>query len=336
MGRPFLERLARHFLTFLFFGILCGACLVLFGEGDRFWTGLWDFPLSVLTLLLGLAFLNYILRFLRWQGLLRILGIRIRAWRSFEIFMAGLTMTITPGKVGEALKAHLIRGEGDYPWADGLSVVFVERVLDLEAVVLLVGIGMLSVRSDPTLGILGMALCVAMLVVLLHPKLIRKAAGVLTRYKRTRALGTGLQDMHGNIRRLLVPSSLIPALSLSVLAWFSECLVLYGAMWALSLPPQILEAVFTYAFATLAGVLSPLPGGLVATDGSMTGLLLLQGLERDLAALLTFIVRLCTLWFGVLVGMVFLWLVRRRQRESGSPKGPPGTSEARFSGGEGR
>lgn len=94
--------------------------LFFWGGVRKFWSGLLAFPLYYVPLLLALAFLNYLLRYFRWHIYLKALGIPLDSWKSFQIFMAGLTMSITPGKVGEALKAHLLRKEGDNPWSIGL------------------------------------------------------------------------------------------------------------------------------------------------------------------------------------------------------------------------
>ena len=50
----------------------------------------------------GLTALNYLIRFWRWQRYLDRLEIRVPAGRSLAIFVAGLTGTITPAKLGEA------------------------------------------------------------------------------------------------------------------------------------------------------------------------------------------------------------------------------------------
>ena len=123
-----------------------------------------------------------------------------------------------------------------------------------------------------------------------------------------------LLEMHRNVRCLLAPRMLFPGVLLSVIAWFAECLVLYFAMFAYQCDAGPMQATLIYALSTLAGALSIMPGGLVATEGSMAGLLLYFGLGRDLSSTLTFVVRACTLWFAVLAGMVFLTVLDKQER----------------------
>ncbi|HZE29413.1 MAG TPA: lysylphosphatidylglycerol synthase domain-containing protein, partial [Gaiellaceae bacterium] len=71
----------------------------------------WElFPLA-----LALTALNYLLRFWRWQRYLATLELEVPAGRSLSIFVAGLTMTITPAKLGELLKSGLLKRGFDVP-----------------------------------------------------------------------------------------------------------------------------------------------------------------------------------------------------------------------------
>ena len=55
-----------------------------------------------------------------------------------------------------------------------------------------------------------------------------------------------------------------------------------------------------------------LPGGIGAAEAGMTGMFVkLAGLSWSLSVALTFVIRLVTLWFATLVGVVGLLVVRR-------------------------
>ena len=76
-----------------------------FGKlGDELASFRWEFfPLA-----LALTTVNYLLRFWRWQRYLARVDIQVPFGRSLSIFTAGLTMTITPAKLGELLKCALL------------------------------------------------------------------------------------------------------------------------------------------------------------------------------------------------------------------------------------
>ena len=60
--------------------------------------------LRFLPLILLLAPLNYLLRFVKWNYYLRIAHLSPQPQMNRYIFLSGLSMTITPGKLGELLK----------------------------------------------------------------------------------------------------------------------------------------------------------------------------------------------------------------------------------------
>ena len=71
-------------------------------------------------------------------------------------------------------------------------------------------------------------------------------------------------------------------------------------------------STFIYAFSTIAGAVSMLPGGLGVTEGSLTFLIEAQNISKEIAVASTFIVRIVTLWFAVLVGIFSLVLYQIR------------------------
>ena len=88
----------------------------------------------------------------------------------------------------------------------------------------------------------------------------------------------------------------------------AECLGLYYVLQGFGAEVDVWSATFVYAFATIFGALTLLPGGIGTTEGSMTGLLTLRGVPIVDAAAATFIIRACTLWFAVGIGAVVLML----------------------------
>ena len=65
---------------------------------------------------LGLALANYVIRFVRWQMYLRYAAAsRCPLGSSALVFGAGLSLSITPAKLGELVKSYLLRELHDVP-----------------------------------------------------------------------------------------------------------------------------------------------------------------------------------------------------------------------------
>ena len=287
------------------------AGLAIYGDYREVGRLLADFPLPYLGSAFGLAALNYLLRFLRWAYYLRVLGIAAPLPVSGLVFLVGLAMTITPGKVGELLKSYLLRDKAGVPLAQSAPAVLMERLTDLFSVALM--------------GLVGLALLPLFVSTILALALLAGAGVIwfftgrhtdrLLALPLIRRWGRDLAAGREGMRALTRPLPFLAALSLSLVSWLVEGVALWVVLKGLGADVGLLLSLPIYAGATLVGALTTLPGGLVGTEGTMVALLGQAGAEREVAAAGTLLVRVATLWFAVALGLAALallqWIPRR-------------------------
>ncbi len=276
-----------------------------------------DFHWSIALAALGLAFLNYLLRFGRWHYYLKVLGLSVPAGHSFLVFLAGFSLTVTPGKLGEVVKALLLRESHGIAAARTAPIVIAERFTDLVGLLLLACVGIFTFEADPRFLVIGAGLIGLGLVVVSVDAIATFLLRLSARVPLVRRLSPKLEEAHRTTAALLRPRPLVLGVLLAVASWFCEC----AAFWAVvhGFPGAAVDlqaATFIYASMTVAGALSFLPGGLGVTEAGMLAMLgrLATGCDRGVAAAATFIARLCTLWFAVLVGIVALLVFARRTK----------------------
>ena len=262
-----------------------------------------------------LAAVNYAFRFLRWQFYLRKVGVtNVRTADSLQVFLAGFALTVTPGKLGEAVKAVLLRASHRIPMAKTAPIVIAERVTDLVALLLLALIGGVRRGVDPRLLIVGAGLVVAGLVVVSIDPVAKAAIAIAGRLPVLRRFAHRFDDAHAHTAILLAPLSLLASTALATVSWFFECLAFYFVVQGFpGAHIDVFSATAFYAATTVAGALSFLPGGLVVTEAGMVALLRRAGLEKGPAAAATFVTRAATLWFAVALGLPALLLYARRK-----------------------
>lgn len=307
-----MKKLLKRLLIGVVLGAGVYAAVAIYVGVEQLGRSLASFDLWLLAPVLALTFTNYLLRYAKWSLYLKTLQIGVPAALNLVIFLGGLSMTVTPGKIGELLKAYLLRESRGIPMARTTPVVIAERVTDLIALVLLMLCGFFVFRRyQVVLLVVGGALCV-FLAVVSSRRLSMGVLGMLARLPGLRRLGSKLEEFYDSTAALFAVTPLLAATLLSIAAWFCECLGFYLVLGGLprTVVPLLL-AVFIYAATTLGGVVTP--GGLGVTDGGMTALLsLTASLTPAAAGAATMIIRLCTLWFAVLVGVVALLIFRRR------------------------
>lgn len=307
-----MNKLLKRLLVGLVLGAGVYACGAIYLGVEKLKASLASFDYWLFLPVLGLTLGNYLLRYLRWAFYLRILDTHVPTRLNLVIFLGGLSMNITPGKIGELLKAYLLRESSGVPMARTAPVVIAERVTDLLALVLLMLTGFFTFRRFQ--GVLfGVGGLVALFLVVVSSR--RLSAAVLALIRRLPGLsrlGSKLEEFYEATAALFRPGPLCLATMLGVAAWCCECLgffVVVGGFPATHAP--LLLAVFIYSATTLGGVVTP--GGIGITDGGMTALLsFAASLTAATAGAATLIIRLCTLWFAVLVGVVALLIFRRR------------------------
>ncbi len=311
----------RRVLWGLGLGALVFVGLAVYGKAPAIAQAISAFNILLLPLALGLSCGNYALRFAKWQYYLGALNISVPRGQSLRVFLSGLTLSITPGKVGELLKSFLLRELRAVPLAHSAPIVFAERLTDLIAIVVLCAGGAVAFGFGwRALAVAG-GLCAGLIAGASSRRAAEIVARQVGRWPRLEGLEQAAIDASESAICLLRPKRLALATALSVAAWFCECAELYVVLRGLGEGVEFLQAVFTYALATLVGALTLLPGGLVTTEGSMAGLLQQFGAGRAGAAAATLIVRACTLWFAVAIGVVVLGYVARElgREQQGQP-----------------
>lgn len=84
-----------------------------------------------------------ILRGLRWQYLMRVVGIQYSLWQCSKVWLVGFFAgAVTPAKMGDAVRALYVRENTGRSFGEAFLTVFIDRLWDLLFVLLL---GMISV-----------------------------------------------------------------------------------------------------------------------------------------------------------------------------------------------
>jgi uncharacterized protein (TIRG00374 family) len=323
-----LEKHRNKILLSLLLAILVYAVLLLLSDYNKLTAVLRDFAWGLLPIILGFTLFHYALRFLKWDYYLHLVGVRNLGWfDSLLIFFSGFSMTITPGKAGEWLKSFLVRQRTGTPVATTAPIILAERMTDVLAMLLLASTGVLLFDSPPVRIFLGVVVVLAIIAVALvqNRRLAAWVGGQLTRIPFLAGRVDHLRAFYNSSYELLRFKSLALAIGLGFISWSGECVALAVVLDGLGIPfspTMVILSAFAMGFATLAGSILLTPGGLGVAEGSIDGLLLTFGREpwlpagvtitQPIAAAATVMIRFATLWFGVGLGFICLFIVQRR------------------------
>jgi len=236
-----------------------------------------------------LALVDYGLRYLRWELLLRqVARVEVRRTTGVLVYSAGSLLIFTPARLGEVAKSVYARDFLGIPIAASLPVLVAERFNDVAVMAALAGLGLVLLGETSALWLsgatLGAVLVVAALATLLSDHWLRRLTGW---WKMSTRVRTMLSLANQSRQLLLTPLALGTNLGLGTLAWSVQVSLYFFSVAALGMPlhPQLfVVALAVYPLASLAGALSLLPAGLLATEGGLVALgILLGGLRKPRA-----------------------------------------------------
>jgi len=254
--------------------------------------------------ILGLSAVNYALRFCRWQSYLHRLGRNLPVGRHLLYYLSGFAFTVSPAKAGEAVRSVYLRDHG-VTYAESIAALFVERLLDMMAIVMLAGLLVFDHPSFRPLLFAMSALVAIVLAGLSQPIVPRFVDRMSLRFHgRIARVLTALASLLRSSRRLLQPRILAAGMVLGLIAWGAEGVGFRIICQGLQVDGGIAPFVGIYAVAVLAGTAAFfLPAGIGGMEAAMTTLLVERGATLRVAIIATLLCRLATLWFAVLLGV---------------------------------
>ena len=318
-----IARIRSRLLISMLFGILVFAGLLAYGDFKHVGDSLREFRWELMPLILLVTLGNYLVRFLKWEYYLRQIGVTgLKRVDSFLIYFSGLGMTVTPGKIGEWLKSYLLKEIHGTPVTKSAPILLAERLTDGLAllVIAVAGLAVFGHEYWPIAAIFAIGSLFAIAVSRHRPAshALLLLAGRLPLLKR---FVPHFEEFYESTYVVMNPRGVALMTGLSVGSWFFEVLAFYLTLVGLGVDGSLdtlFKAAFILPIATLAAAVLLTPGGLGVAETGITSLsesLLEMGKSAATAG--TLIVRIATLWFGVVLGLAMFAVLARRLARQG-------------------
>lgn len=307
-----LEKLKQRTLISIAFAGILYLAITIYIDFNLLIESFKKFDLLLLPVLLLLSLMNYFARFYKWDYYLNILRINISKKDSLLIFMSGLLMSVTPGKIGELLKAYLVKTVNKTPASVTAPIIFAERATDFLSLTILALFGAYIYDYGRNAALVITIIILIGIFILTNRKVFDSLMIVLSKIKFIHKRIESIEQLYHSTYTLLKLRPLLIAVGISVLSWGFECFGYYLVINNFINTIGISWSFFSYSFSTIVGAVSMLPGGLGVTEGSFLLMLTSKGLSASDAAATTFITRVVTLWFAVLVGIMAVFFFQKK------------------------
>jgi uncharacterized protein (TIRG00374 family) len=309
-----LALLKRHKIRAIILFISIGISLYL---AAIIWFGWWDIvsafsTLGQQTIFFGviLSSSSYLWRFARWEYSLRYFDNTIPKLTHFSIYISGLALTATPGKVGETFRSALLLDHG-VPVRHSIAAFLCDRGSDLLGMILLGAVAAFSLGHH-----FSWLWLLAFVIVLLGSIAFARLSG----HPRTRAelsrfacfiswlpIKGGQETVEAWSKIWILPRAIAFTFA-AFFAYGTQALVFWWFCSVLGTGISLADCVLIFVQATLFGAATMIPGGLGAMEAAIVFQLVERGINDVTAISLAISIRSVTLWFGMLLGIFAMLL----------------------------
>jgi glycosyltransferase 2 family protein len=253
-----------------------------------------------------IAMLSHGFRFHRFLGAL---DIDIPLKSSIFIYLAGLSLNVTPANSGQIIKSQIIKKQFGIPISKTSPIILVEKWNELNAtLIILVILAAINSFLESTLIILiGIGVAVFLFGVMKNSAFFNLFKRVIVRFPRLKIFEESIENSQDALKRLASTKMVLEAIILTMPGVILQALSVYLAFQALGVRIDFIASTQIFYISLIAGVLSLIPGGFGVTEGSMLGLLIRYNNYNNALTLLTaavIFVRLVTLWYPTFLGLI--------------------------------
>jgi uncharacterized protein (TIRG00374 family) len=155
------------------------------------------------------------------------------------------------------------------------------------------------------ISIIGVAIAAFLFGIMRNPVLFRFFKKIIFRFPRLKIFEESIENSEDALKMLSSSKVVLEGIIITMPAMIFQAISVYFAFHALGIKITFVLSTQIFYVALISGVLSFLPGGLGVTEASMYALLV-KHYNHDLALLAAAVifVRLITLWYPTLLGMI--------------------------------
>ncbi len=259
---------------------------------------------EIIPLVLGIQFLSLILRGIRQKKLLDEINVKLSYKENLKIYFAGISFIATPLGLGQVVKSQLIKELHGISRSKTLPVIILERFFDIFAITMLVIFTIIQFFSIQSAVIVLISLVIISIayVILMKGNLgyITKKISKISFLKKILPSDEIYESLHTSLKF----KKMISSLGLSLVIWSIDAVGVYLAFLSFNIDINFIQSIQYYLTSLVYGTISFLPGGVGLTEGSLIAQLMTNGFDFSFASSMTVFVRLTTIWFATILGLL--------------------------------
>lgn len=254
----------------------------------------------------------------RFHRFLRHLDVYIPLRSSIFLYIAGLSLAVTPGNSGQIIKSHIMKKQFDIAISKTSPIVLIEKWNELVSVaIVLVFLALFHFSMQSVLIIvIAIAVAIFLFVIMTNHRTFNLFSKLIVRFRFLKRYEDSIENSQAALKSLTSTRVILEATIITVPAIILQAISVYFAFQAMHVGIDFIASTQIFYFALIFGILSFIPGGFGVTEGSMLGLLIAYfNYNQDPLVLGTAVifVRLVTLWYPTILGLITVRILYKRK-----------------------
>jgi len=247
---------------------------------------------------------------IKYHRMLGRLEIKLPLLESIKIFLSGISLIATPGGAGTAIKSQILKKKFDIPISTTLPVIFMERLTELLAILIILTIFLFWVINYTSLIaiLIGSFFVLITGVLISNNKIFQSLKTLFTKFNKIKKFVYTLDESKESFNKLTKKNTVLESLGWSIIAKIAQLTAAYFIFLSLNVDLGFILSGQIYYTSLVVGALTFIPSGIIITESTMLALLIEENIEFSLATLVVVFTRLITTWMATIIGIITLKL----------------------------
>ena len=266
-----------------------------------------SFNVNFLPHILFFATASWIPIFIKWHFLLKNSNIHVPVKGNIVVFLSGMGLELTPGHVGALIKSQILKTKFSISRTKTAPIVLIEKVYDLIGAIIASIIGIIILGMETYLIAIALSALALIFFLMYYRPAFDLFLGLIAKRKFFSKYIENISDSYEIIKKSTSVKSFTICTLLSIAYWSIISAGVYYILAGFGIDMiDYLKILSIYTFSAFLGAITFIPGGIGVTEGSLTGLLSIQGVDISVALVLSVMIRLFAFWYPVCVGFISL------------------------------
>ena len=223
------------------------------------------------------------------------------------VFLSGMGLELTPGHVGALIKSQILKTKFSISRTKTAPIVLIEKVYDLIGAIIASIIGIIILGMETYLIAIALSALALIFFLMYYRPAFDLFLGLIAKRKFFSKYIENISDSYEIIKKSTSVKSFTICILLSIAYWSIISAGVYYILAGFGIDMiDYLKILSIYTSSAFLGAITFIPGGIGVTEGSLTGLLSIQGVDISVALVLSVMIRLFAFWYPVCVGFISL------------------------------